>query len=84
MNAADLREKLFEIIRSVFAQPDLQVGDDTTAADVSGWDSFNHMNLVMRIEEEFGIAFETEEIGRLGRVGDLVELTRQKLGSRTA
>ncbi len=74
----DIKDKVFAIIRSVFAQPDLAVTEDTTAADVAGWDSFNHMNLIMQVEEEFGVTFETEEIGKMGRVSVLLEAISRK------
>lgn len=74
----EIKDKVVEIIRSVFAQPELTVTENTTAADVAGWDSFNHMNLVMQVEEEFGITFESEEIGKMGRVGELIASVRNK------
>ena len=66
------KERIFAIVRDVFAIPDLDLSEATKAADVEGWDSFNHMTLVMRIEEEFNISFETDEIGRMGNVGELL------------
>jgi acyl carrier protein len=76
----DIEPKVFSIVRDVFANPDLVINSETTAADVAGWDSFSHMTLVMQVEEEFGVSFETSEIGKMGRVGDLVALVRQKVG----
>jgi acyl carrier protein len=67
-----VRVKVFKIIAEVFLCEETAITDATTAADVEGWDSFNHMNLIMRIEEEFGIAFATDEIGQMGSVGALV------------
>lgn len=78
MDNAATREKIFQIIRTVFAQPNLAVTNNTTAADVADWDSFNHMNLIMQVEEEFGVTFDTEEIGKMGRVGELVEAVCRK------
>jgi acyl carrier protein len=79
-----IRDKIYAIIRDVFAQPALSVSDTTTAADVEGWDSFNHMTLIMRIEEEFAISFATEEIGRMAHVGELIEAVRTKKGVSSA
>lgn len=80
MDIGTIRTKVVSMIHAVFAQPDISVSDDTVAGDVEGWDSFNHMNLIMQVEEEFGIAFDTEEIGKMGRVGDLIEAIRIKRG----
>ena len=70
--------KLNEIFREVFSRPELAVTENTTAADIKEWDSFNHINLVMRVEEEFGISFGTKEIGQLANVGDLQAAIRRK------
>jgi len=74
-----MQDKLLSIFREVFNDPDLVVNENTTAAEVRGWDSFNHMNLIMTIEEAFSVSFSTKEIGQMGRVGDLVKLLQQKL-----
>lgn len=74
-----MQQKLLNIFREIFNDPDLVVNENTTAAEVRGWDSFNHMNLIMTIEEEFSVSFSTKEIGQMTRVGDLVQLLQQKL-----
>jgi acyl carrier protein len=76
----NIETKVFSIVQDVFASPDLSVSAVTTAADVVGWDSFSHMTLVMQVEEEFGVSFETAEIGKLCNVGDLVAMVRKKVG----
>jgi acyl carrier protein len=72
-------KKLISIFREVFNDPDIQMSANTTAADVDSWDSFNHMNLIMSIEEEYNVSFTTQEIGQMGRVGDLVKLLEAKI-----
>ena len=62
-------KKLTDIFRTLFDNPSLVLHDELTAPQVPGWDSFNHINLVMQIEEEFGIRFSTEEISSLKDVG---------------
>ena len=72
-------EKLQEIFQTLFNMPDLEIGDSLTAKDVSGWDSFNHINLVVNIEEEFEIRFTNEEVSALQNVGDLKKLLASKI-----
>ncbi len=71
-------QKILRIFREVFNNPELQVTSETTAADVEGWDSFNHLNLIMAIEEEFSISFSTAEIGKMAQVGNLLQLVERK------
>lgn len=71
-------EKLTDVFRTVFNMPDLILRDDLSARDVPSWDSFNHVNLIIAIELEFGVRFSTDEIASLQNVGDLKALLRQK------
>ena len=78
LNPAD-EIKLTGIFRTLFNDPELRLGDELTASDVPGWDSFNHINLVMYIEEEFAIQFTTREIAGLKNVGEFKVLIAGKL-----
>ena len=70
--------KLLKIFQETFNNLELEISEDTSAADISEWYSFNHLSLIMAIEDEFSISFTTEEIGQMGRVGDLVNLIQKK------
>ena len=74
-------ERLTDVFRTIFNMPDLTLFPEMTAADVAGWDSFNHINLVIAIEEEFDQRFTTEEVTSLQRVGDLFDLLDTKLNA---
>jgi len=75
-----LIDRLQAIFRETFEKPDFVLTLETVAADVDNWDSFNHINLVMRIEEDFGISFSTQEIGALASVKDLLAAISSKTG----
>jgi acyl carrier protein len=70
--------ELQDIIREVVENPSLQLTPETTAEDVSEWDSFNHLNIVAAVEQRFGIRFRTGEIETLKNVGEFAELIRTK------
>ncbi|MCF8296592.1 MAG: acyl carrier protein [Bacteroidales bacterium] len=52
---------------------------ETTANDVDGWDSLNHMILITEIEKQFKIKFALKEIMRLKNIGDVCFLIKNKL-----
>lgn len=68
-----------DIIADVLDQPDLQIDSATTATEVEGWDSFNHINIVVAVERHFAIKVNTAEIEELRSVGELVALVGRKL-----
>ena len=67
---SDQFDKLSDIFKVLFNRPDLELNDNLTAKDVPGWDSFNHVNLIINIEEEFGVRFSNDEVGGMQKVGN--------------
>jgi acyl carrier protein len=76
--------RLAGIFRTLFNDPSLALRDDLTARDVDGWDSLNHVNLMILIEEEFGVRFTTAEVSGLQDVGELKRLLAAKTAVRQA
>jgi acyl carrier protein len=79
---AEILSKVRDTIADVLDLPELTVTMQTTAENVEGWDSFNHINIVVAIEREFGIKVHTAEIEELRNVGELVDLIDKKLAAR--
>jgi len=75
-----LLPQLTDLFRAQLGQPDLVLTPDTTAADVDGWDSIMHIQLMMAIEAEFGISFNTDELVAYPTVGALAQAIAQKAG----
>jgi acyl carrier protein len=76
-----IHDRLAGIMQSVFDDPNLVVHGELTAADVEGWDSLSHINLIAAVEKEFKLRFTTSEIMALANVGDLESLIGRKLGA---
>jgi len=72
-------EILTEIFRTLFNNPELNLDDELVATDVPGWDSFNHINLIINIEEEFGVKFTNDEVAKMQNVGDLKRIMSHKI-----
>jgi acyl carrier protein len=72
-------EKLTNIFRLLFNEPELELSKDMTAQDVANWDSLNHVNLIVAIEGEINIRFSSSEISDLQDVGALMDLVDKKL-----
>lgn len=71
-------EKLQGVFREVFDDGELAIVPEMTAQDVQEWDSFNHINLIVALEEAFSVVFSSEEIANMRNVGDLVERLQNK------
>ena len=75
---SDIRTKLNGIFRDVFDDESLAVSDATTAKDIEGWDSLNHVNLIVAVEEAFAVKLTRKEATTLANVGDLIRLIEKK------
>jgi acyl carrier protein len=77
----EVLDRLTDIFRDVLDDDDLVLTPETTATDVAGWDSANHINIVVATEVRFKIRFTNGEIERLKNVGDFVQLIQHKLST---
>lgn len=79
MDYNDILCRLTPIFRDVFDDDSINITLKMTVSDVSQWDSLGNIRLMIRIENDFGIRFDTEEISSAANVADLVEMISCKL-----
>jgi acyl carrier protein len=70
--------RLASVFRDVFGR-DVAIDPALTAKDVAGWDSLNHIRLMVTVQKAFRVRFTAAEVGSLKSVGELVTLIRAKL-----
>lgn len=73
-------EKIQPLFRDIFDDDNLTVTEQTIAADIEDWDSFAQMQIVIAIEEMFGIKFSTDEVTGFKNVGDVVKAIERHIG----
>jgi acyl carrier protein len=78
MRRSDITAATTEVFRRVLNNPELELHDDLTAAQVSEWDSLSHITLTVSIEERFRIRFTGKEIRNLKNVGELINLIEKR------
>lgn len=57
-----MREKIKNVMAVVFEIQPTDIPDSASTSSLENWDSLNHMNLVVALEEEFKVRFSDEEI----------------------
>jgi acyl carrier protein len=82
VNRTEILDKVADSIRSILDLPNQEITMRTTAEDIEGWDSFNHINIVVAIENQFGVKFNASEAEELRAVGEFVKLIEKKLATR--
>ncbi len=55
-----MREDLKEVLTNVLEVE--AISEDDSAQTIRSWDSVRHLNLILALEEKFGLSFEADEI----------------------
>jgi len=58
-------DKINEIIIETLKVSEEQVNQDLGMDDVANWDSLTHMNLIVAIEDQFGIELSGDDIAEM-------------------
>jgi acyl carrier protein len=82
MQQSEIYAKLTAIFHDLFDDSSIVLRPEMTAADVPEWDSFNHINLIVGIEAEFRIKFQTAELETMHNVGALADRIEKKLAEQ--
>jgi acyl carrier protein len=61
--------QIAKIFQDLFSVSPARCTDTLSPEQVEGWDSVNHMTLVLTLEQTFGVQFAPEEISELSNVG---------------
>lgn len=69
----EIYERLNEVFKDVFGDDTITVNDETTAAEIDGWDSLRHITLLAAIEDEFDIEFSMGQTVKMKNVGEMVD-----------
>jgi acyl carrier protein len=67
-----VKDRVLTVISQVLGVPVEELREDSSPATVAVWDSLKHMNLILAMEEEFGIYFSDENIRQMLNVGTIV------------
>ena len=74
MTKEQIYKELDEVFQDVFDDESIHVTDTTTAEDIEDWDSLEHINLVVAIENHFEIKFNMNEVTNMKNVGEMVDI----------
>jgi acyl carrier protein len=77
MTETEVMDGLTAIFRDIFHRPSFVLDPAWTAADLDGWDSLRHVEIVLRTEARFGIRLGAATLEGLQSIGDLAAAVRE-------
>lgn len=76
MNVSD---QIRMMASDIFGVPGDKVTPSSTPETIETWDSIQHLNLVLALEEKFGVQLSPEEIEQMKSIGDVIKVVEGKL-----
>jgi acyl carrier protein len=79
---APVLERVRSIAADVLNIPANRITADSSTESVETWDSVQHLNLVLALEQEFSVQFDPEEIDQMNNIGRVAGIIESKLGAK--
>ncbi len=71
-------EKVRKLVAEVFQIRESDITLETNMKDIDSWDSLTHMELIVSLEDEFGIEFTADEIMEMTDVAKIEKIVGEK------
>lgn len=71
-------DEVRKVLASTFEIPIEQVHGDCSNQTIERWDSIGHINLMMALEQHFGLRFTTEEIMQMSTLAAICAVLEGK------
>jgi acyl carrier protein len=67
-------EQVRHLASDIFSVPADAITPESSPATIENWDSMQHLNLVLAIEEKFGVQLDPEDIEKMKTIGAIANL----------
>ena len=75
----NIEQKIKLVMSDILNIPEDLINESTASDNTDGWDSGNHIQLIVALEEEFSINFDVTEFESMLSYMDILELVKAKL-----
>ena len=72
------KNKVKEIMASVFELDVKNIPDNASQKNLEAWDSLQHLNLAVELEEVFNVEFTPDEISKMTSIEAIVNIVEMK------
>ena len=73
-----MNNRVFKVVSQIMGVPTGQLNGDSSPDTIARWDSLQHMNLVLALEQEFKVSFTDQEIIEMMNVQLICETLKGK------
>jgi acyl carrier protein len=73
MNSKEVKEILAKVLEIDIAT----IFDNATQKDIAKWDSLQHLNLIVEIEDKYDISIDPEDISEMLSIDKIIEIIKK-------
>jgi acyl carrier protein len=73
MNITEVKEILAKVLEIDIAS----IFDNATQKDIAKWDSLQHLNLIVEIEDKYDISIDPEDISEMLSIEKIIEIIKK-------
>ena len=74
-----IEPRVRNILADLLSVSQAEIKAESSPETLAGWDSIQHLNFVLSVEQEFGVTFQPEEIEAINSVRGMIESLASKL-----
>jgi acyl carrier protein len=74
---ASTLQQVRSIASDIFGVPADKITPESSPETIENWESMQHLNLVLAIEEKFGVQLEPEDIEQMKNIGAVAALVER-------
>ncbi len=78
MDKEKIKARLNEVFQDVFDDGSIEISESTTADDIDGWDSLEHITLISAVEKAFKMRFTMKEVSGMKNVGEMMDILAER------
>ena len=71
--------EVLSILSDLFNKSPEELGPESSQSTVDGWDSLQHVNIVLDVEQRFNINLSPSEIGEMVTVRAIADIVNNKI-----
>ena len=73
MNSSEVKEILAKVLEIDI----VTIFDNATQKDIAKWDSLQHLNLIVEIEDKYDISIDPEDISEMLSIDKIIEIIKK-------
>ena len=81
MQKEEILKGVQDVFIDVLEDDNIVLNYNTTADDIMGWDSLNHVVIIVEIEKKFNLKFKLEEIQSFKNIGEICDMVFNKVNT---